>query len=243
MQNEVLYMIIAVCDDDKIITSHISYLIRAKFLSIVETRCFNSLEGFKTSVLNKEIPDAIIMDICVNNGNGILMLREMRELIPKIPVVFITGYTEYSQDIFIDFVPFGLLTKPIDSDKLYYYINKIIDYYKINRSSFVKLSVNGQNILIDKNEILYLESHERKVTYHTVSDKFEEYIKLDNAMQKIDDNFLRCHKSYAVNLKYATDFSKSKITLSSGDQIPISRSQYDKVKKVFFEHMASKIGL
>ena len=47
-------------------------------------------------------------------------------------------------------------------------------------------------------------------------------IKLDdNAMNKIDNSFLRCHKSYAVNLKYISDFSKCKISLTNGNYIPV----------------------
>ena len=107
----------------------------------------------------------------------------------------------------------------------------------------IKISVNRQNIIIDKSKILYLESHERKVTYYTATDKYEEYIKLDNAMIKLDNSFLRCHKSYADNLKYAVDLLKYKIVISDGTKIPVSRSYYDNVKKMIFKHKASKIGL
>ena len=107
----------------------------------------------------------------------------------------------------------------------------------------IKISVNRQNIIIDKSKILYLESHERKVTYYTATDRYEEYIKLDDAMNKLDNSFLRCHKSYAVNLKYAIDLLKYKIVISNGTKIPVSRNYYDNVKKMIFKHKASKIGL
>lgn len=136
-----------------------------------------------------------------------------------------------------------MLTKPIDKQKLFFYIDKINSYYNTNKQLTVKISTYGQTISIDKNNIIFLESHERKVMYHTNSQKYEEYIKLDNAMNKLDNSFLRCHKSYAVNLKYVSDFSKSNILLINNKSIPVSRSHYDNVKKLIYEYNASKIGL
>lgn len=62
-------------------------------------------------------------------------------------------------------------------------------------------------------------------------------------MIKLDNSFLRCHKSYAVNLKYAVDLLKYKIVMSDGTKVPVSRNYYDNVKKMIFKHKASKIGL
>lgn len=236
-------MIIAICDDDKKITDYIESSINSEFGKQIHTKSFNVLKDLENAILKNEIPDTIIMDICVKEENGIDTLRKIRKYIPNIPVIFITGYTEYCQDIFIDFNPWGLLTKPIDNKVLFYYINKIINQFNLGKPSLIKISVQGQNISIDKSKIIYLESRERKVTYHTVTDNYEEYIKLDVAMNKLDNSFLRCHKSYTVNLKYAAKLSKSKIILTNGESIPVSRSHCENAKKRFFDYKALKMGL
>lgn len=236
-------MLVAVCDYDRTITDYIKLLIDTEFRDIIQTKIYDSASDLESSILKNEIPDAIIIDICIKNENGLEMLKRVREHIPTTPVIFITGYLEYCSDIFIDFNPWGLITKPIDKNKLCYHINKILKYYNFNKPLSIKISVNRQNIIIDKSKILYLESHERKVTYYTAADKYEEYIKLDNAMIKLDNSFLRCHKSYAVNLTYAVDLLKYKIVMSDGTKVPVSRNYYDNVKKMIFKHKASKIGL
>lgn len=232
-----------ICDDDINIANYIKSLIEKNYDENIKVNTYNTVDKLEHSIFNKEIPNAIIMDICVKKSNGIDALKKVRKYIPRTPVIFITGYTEYCQDIFIDFNPFGLLTKPIDSQKLYFYIDKIISQYKSDQPLNVEISANGQKINIDKNDIIFLESKERKVIYHTKLEKYEEYIKLDNAMNKLDNSFLRCHKSYAVNLKYVSDFSKSNILLINNKSIPVSRSHYDNVKKLIYEYNASKIGL
>ena len=107
----------AVCDDDRTITDYIKLLIDTEFGTNIQTKIYNSVDDLESSILKNEIPDAIIMDICIKNENGLEMLKRVRKHIPTTPVIFITGYLEYCQDIFIDFNPWGLITKPIDKNK------------------------------------------------------------------------------------------------------------------------------
>ncbi len=235
-------MLFAVCDDDSKITDYIKnkldYITDVK----IETILFHSLSEMTGSICKNKIPDAIFMDICVGKENGIDALKNLSHQIFNTPVIFITGYPEFCQDIFIDFKPWGLLTKPIDDHKLLYYINKLVYSYR-NENSSVTITSNGRKSKIMCNDIFFLESHERKVIYNTTKGNFEEYIKLDKAIEKLKTDFLKCHKSFAVNLKYVKDFSKLKILLSNGEEIPISRSQYENVRKTIFEYNAKKIGL
>ena len=90
-------MVIAVCDDDKKITDYIGSVINKKFGNQILIKSYNFLNDLETSIFKNEIPDAIIMDICVKKDNGIEMLRKIREQILTVPVIFITGYTEYCQ--------------------------------------------------------------------------------------------------------------------------------------------------
>ena len=86
-------MIIAICDDDKKITDYIESSINSEFGKQIQTKSFNVLKDLENAILKNEIPDTIIMDICVKEENGIDTLRKIRKYIPNIPVIFITGYT------------------------------------------------------------------------------------------------------------------------------------------------------
>ena len=95
-------MLIAVCDDDRTITDYIKLLIDTEFGTNIQTKIYNSVDDLESSILKNEIPDAIIMDICIKNENGLEMLQRVRKHIPTTPVIFITGHLEYCQDIFIE---------------------------------------------------------------------------------------------------------------------------------------------
>jgi len=44
-------------------------------------------------------PDLVILDINMPDMNGIEVLRQMKEINPKLPVILSTAYHEYKQDL------------------------------------------------------------------------------------------------------------------------------------------------
>lgn len=235
-------MNIAICDDDYQLCMYLKKLIINKYNNFVSVHIFNSTQDMIKNIENKQLPNAILMDICVGNDNGINSLKEISKLVKNIPVIFITGYTEYCQDIFIGFTPWGLLTKPIDEEKLFYHLNKVIECYK-SSNLIVNINAFGKKFKIKASDIIYVESRERKVIYHLYNLDYTEYIKLDNAIQKLSTDFLRIHKSYAINLNYVKDFNKSEITLTTNTVVPISRHNIENVKKAIFEYTSKQIGI
>ncbi|MBV5305303.1 MAG: response regulator [Desulfobulbaceae bacterium] len=53
-----------------------------------------ALEKFKT-----EAPDLVILDIQMPGMNGIEVLRQMKMIDPKLPIILSTAYHEYKQDL------------------------------------------------------------------------------------------------------------------------------------------------
>ena len=49
--------------------------------------------------------------------------------------------------------------------------------------------------------------------------------KLDDAEQQLKSGFVRCHKSYLVNLKYIAKYTATQFVMMNGEIIPISRSK------------------
>lgn len=50
-------------------------------------------------------------------------------------------------------------------------------------------------------------------------------------MRRLPPQFLRIHKSYAVNLAHVTSIRRFKATLQSGTELPISKEKYMQLKK------------
>ena len=226
-------MLFLICDDKKQITDYIETAINNKYHNQVKTITFTSASEAVKYITNVKIPDAVIIDICVGEENGIAAIKNISDIIKKTPVIFITGYYEYCQDIFLNFKPFALITKPIDENKILYHIDKIIRR-KLEENKAIDIIFNRCIVSVNTDEITYIESMDRKTIYHLENRQYEEYIKLDAALSKLSRRFIKSHKSYAVNVDYIKSIQGSTITIRQGITIPISRKFKDSFRKSYF---------
>ena len=61
--------------------------------------------------------------------------------------------------------------------------------------------------------------------------------KLNEFLDEIEDNFLRAHQSFAVNMAYIKKLEHTEVELTNGDRIPISRSKYKEAKEKLIHYL------
>ncbi len=227
-----------VCDDDMQITDFIKDIIIKQFPEI-EVIIFHSGKEMVEHITRKEIPDIIISDICLGEEDGIEALKQVQDRLQYTKIIFFTGFFNRCQDIFINFKPYGLLTKPIKEENLKYYLKKIMEEDKLSEEFYIQF--RGNRFRISSKEVLFLESEGRKVIYHTRHHDFKEYIRLDDAMKKVKNHFVRCHKSYGVNLEYITECTAKTVTLINGKVVPVSHSYAKKTKQQYMTYMIENL--
>lgn len=49
--------------------------------------------------------------------------------------------------------------------------------------------------------------------------------------------FVRCHRSYIVNVKHIKSITKDKVLLSNGTKIPISKGKYKEINDAFINYI------
>ena len=54
--------------------------------------------------------------------------------------------------------------------------------------------------------------------------------------------FVNCHRSYTVNLRYVRAVGRTCLTLDNGEQILVSRRLYGEVGKAFTAYYTAKMG-
>lgn len=58
----------------------------------------------------------------------------------------------------------------------------------------------------------------------------------------LDDRFIVTHRSYTVNLSHAVLLLKNEMILDSGDRIPVSRGEWQRVHRAFVEYNKGELG-
>ena len=57
-----------------------------------------------------------------------------------------------------------------------------------------------------------------------------------------EDGFVKCHRSYIVNVYKITTYTQKEIRMQSGCRIPISRSYHKEFENAYFELLFGKEG-
>ncbi|MDD7280420.1 LytR/AlgR family response regulator transcription factor [Floccifex sp.] len=133
--------------------------------------------------------------------------------------------------------------KYIKEDKrgriLYIEKNHIQEQYENIQNSLLKqskqsdiyhLNYDRVNVNLPYEEIYYLEKDDKMVYFYTKKGKFHQRINIGE-MEEIfvPYGFIRIHVSYLVNEKYILAWYKDKVELTTGEVLPLSRLQKQKI--------------
>lgn len=199
-QNSAIKVIIV--EDDDIIRNDLIRL--SESLDRVEiVASFNDGTTLLQS-FNDYSPDAVFLDIKMQNSDGLTIAAVLRELSPEIFLVFVTAHTEYAVTAYqLDAVDY--LVKPITKEAVERAVNRILKrkrYKHIYSGPEPILMVKNKHeiYLIHTDEIIYMEKLLRKTRIHTSHSEYETSETLGSLAGKLPDNFFRCHKSFVINI-------------------------------------------
>ena len=235
---------IAIDDEPLALRQIKSYIERTESLSLVAT-CRSAIEA--QQILEEQKIDLIFVDINMPDLNGIDFVRS---LAGNYYVIFTTAYSEFALEGFklnaIDY-----LLKPFTYDEFTKAIQKVVSLVDLeNRchaaenamaaneaesadKEYISVKADYNTQLVRIADIVYLESASEYVRLHidgsaTITTLF----RLKNMETTLpQESFLRVHRSYIVNLKRISSYTKGRIFLDNGEYIPLGENY----KERFFE--------
>lgn len=176
--------------------------------------------------------DLLLLDIEMKKLNGMELAKKLRADGDMLPIVFITGYSDYMNDGY-EVEALHYLLKPVDKTKLF----SVLDRY-INRHTFkneIMLFCEGKTLHISSDAIMYCEAVGKKTHAHTKEQTLICDTGISSMAKSLSDTFTICHRSYIVNLRFVRSIDKTVITLDNGETIPLSRRLYKEVNDKFIQ--------
>lgn len=235
---------IAVCDDEKSQLEYLSNVIR-KWSDILNKPCtlslFESAEEFWFEY-GKNRFDIAVLDIQMSGQNGMELAKELRKLNDKISIIFVTGISDYIGEGY-NVYAVNYLLKPIDENRLFEALSAASERNNVfSDNKKVVLEIDGETIAIYEDEIEYLEAFSHSTSVYTESGALEVQSGMNAVMAKFSaDKFVKCHRSYGINLKCVKLIKKYEVLLDSGKTVPISRRMYNDVNDAFISYYKGKI--
>lgn len=189
------------CDDNINILGKFSKILESIFISHnidATIGCSTSDVDEILEYISNNSVDVVILDIQLkSNINGLELAEKIRELNKSCYIIFTTGHLEYSL-IAYKVKTFDYLPKPITYERLEETILRLIQDMNGLPKKYIK--IDNKNTMIDENEILYIKRDAMKIVFHTESRDYDTYSSFNKIKDLLPDNFVRCHKSYIVNI-------------------------------------------
>lgn len=191
---------------------------------------------------NMEI-DLIFLDVQMPQLSGIQFLKILNN---KIPVILSTAYNEYALESY-DYNVIDYLVKPISFDRFSKSIDKFKAYTfskqseplatnsleKQIESIFIKSGHQTRRIKLK--DILYLESKGDYLFINSEDEQTKTLENLKDIANRLTPNFLRCHRSFIVNMDNINFIENNRIVIGE-HYIPISRAYTNQVQSYIKDH-------
>lgn len=237
---------IAICDDDNYHlknTANMILDIAKKNNIVVDIKTFDSSKSLMNLLYdNFDLFDIFFLDIVMDYINGIDLGKFIRKNNNLCEIILTTTSKEYMLDGY-DINASNYLLKPLSEDKLERQFLK--SAYIINKNSdnsiVIKSGANFKKIPLSN--IIFFESKLRKVLITTLTESnINFYEKLEFINEKVSSkNFVRCHKSYIVNLHHIKEIEGNSVITTNDMVIPISRSYLKSTKESFMNYFMQNI--
>ena len=161
----------------------------------------------------------IFLDILMKGMTGIETARAIRRAGDETPVIFATSTEEYAVESYeVDALYY--IIKPVTKEKLDKALNKCAKMLA-ESSRGIDITVNRETVRVLLRDISYAEVFGNKVLLHTPDGEMGVYMPLEKLMGMLDETFLRCHKSYVVNMNHIARVSGKEFVMDTGVTVPI----------------------
>ena len=186
---------------------------------------------------NLSFPDAMSIQIYLNMKIDIA--KELRRSDTDCLLIFTTTSTDHALEGF-QVRALHYLVKPYSENDISALADEILsripDYGK-----YIDVKVNGSNIQIPFQKIIYAEHFSHMIHIHTASEErelvtrqsFDSFI----TSLKMDARFYQCNRGVVINLEHAVDFDGSGFCLDNGSNVPVSRKLLKNARQTFMEFL------
>jgi two-component system, LytTR family, response regulator len=195
-------------------------------------------------------PHVLITDISMPEMDGLELAQKVTALLPNIYVVFLTEYEKFALNAF-ELGVFDYILKPATQERF----NKLIQRITLDMAArkrgdagiaiskrnlfkdYIAVSKGESIIVINKAEILYCCASNKKTHIYVNDGCFECRYTLEHLEEILKASFLRCHRSYLVNMQFIREISPLfnqtyLIRLkNSRAEIPVSRNYAIRIKE------------
>lgn len=236
-------MKIAICEDRKEDAQKLNALLD-RYLQAqgftAEVDFFESGEAFLSTFQPGSYP-IIFMDIFMIEGGltGMDTAEKIHAADEEAAIIFITTSKEYGiagYDVAVHYI-----VKPVREADFLSAMKKCrgrLERY----GKTMEIMVNRQRVSLRLHDIFYVEAQRKTCVFMTKQGEFRSGMVFDTLADMLSElPFLRCHRSYIVNLAHVRDQRDMDFIVDGGHKVPISRGFLPEVQRQFQQFLKDEL--
>lgn len=228
---------IAICDDLESEQITLARLIRAyaKAHGLSVKLCFfSSGESLLAALREGMAIHLLFLDIYMPGLDGMTAARRIRAAGSNLSIIFATTSQDHGLDSF-EVQACDYLVKPFQQED----VDSCLDWFFSHIPEPLRLLsvyAEGEWQSIPLSSIYYIDVDGHQCQIHTPRGVIVTRRGLDDLESAVDSrDFLRCHRSFLVNLNHVTGVEGSDFCLSSQTRIPISPANAARIRSQFID--------
>ena len=237
-------MKLLICDDSQINVDLVLFLVEI----FEKNHNIKFEKDVRTSgdfiLTEKNSYDIAIVDVEMPGISGIELSQRLKEINPRTCIIILTAFDNYL-DHAMKIQVFRYLSKPLDKNRFFRNLEEAVEeYYNTNKKLTLKSS--DSFVVVNTNDILYLERKVGGTNIVTINGELEVKEKLDECKKLINQPaaFVNSHNSIVVNLQNVVNFDKTIVTLQKNDKETVetymSQRKYKEFKENFMKFVMGK---
>lgn len=227
MERVIITVSIAICEDNKKDMANLRNALNE--IKIPYDFYFSEYQSAEELLLDIENGrkhfDIFFLDIYLNDMNGVDAARRIRAENENAILIFVSSSEEFYREAF-DVYAFHYLIKPVDLNGFAEVFEKAVKAVDRNKDELLTIIYRGKNCTLKCSDISYISSMNHYLIFHMQDGSiYKSYGKLDEIASRIHSElFVRCHKSFVINLAYVREMTADSFKTVDNLLIPISRT-------------------
>lgn len=182
----------------------------------------------------------LFLDVYMGDLNGLETAEAIRKLDPECLLVFVTASRDHAVEGF-GVEALHYLLKPIGMEQVQEVFRRGAAVLQ-SAMQCITFMADRMPMRIPLRAIAYIEVYDKTCFIYTGQQCMKTYMTLEELEQQLDKSiFLRCHRSYIVNMRYIVNVEDADFVLGSAVRIPIAKAKKAAIKKQYMEFLVSAV--
>lgn len=232
---------IVICDDDAVQAKYTARIVNRALGDMPhDTEIFSSPRRLLDKVsAGRYSPDIAVLDIAMDELDGIGLAERLNALAPRCRIIFLTGYLGYATDVYAAEHSYFILKAELET-RIGAALEKALASLNLGESHLPSLviKIRGAATPVSVATVEYIERVGRRTRVKTQQG---EYMTAQPVTELVTDelagHFIHCHQSFWVRPEAVQSMESNEFLLKSGDTVPISRSAKKEAREAFFAYL------